>query len=149
MGWTFSGDGTADPHALTAFLKRARSVRITAGGCLVYAVDPVADVLDPATEKHVVLMQDEPLAHVSDERKLAELQQLLVVVDFDNFICMCPGDLAFEFLDSRGDQITVVRFDKPGWLDWPLWEGRGRPRNIGALQDWLRAQGIDERRVAD
>lgn len=96
MSQTFSGQESADPSALDAVLNEAASVRITPGGCLVYAVDPGADVLDPATEKHVVLMHDEQLAHVREAEEVTALRRLLAVRSFDNFICMCPGDLALK-----------------------------------------------------
>lgn len=151
VGRTFSGEATADPVALDLVLQDARGVRITARGCLVYAVDRDADVLDAATEKHVVLMQDEPMVHVEVVDELAELRRLLVVGEFDNFMCMCmcAGDLALEFLDSDGERVTVVRFDKPGWVDWPLWPGRARVRDVEALQGWLRARGVDTAYVVD
>lgn len=148
VGRTFSGEATADTRALDLVLQDARGVRITARGCLVYAVDRDADVLDAATEKHVVLTQDEAMVHVEDADQLAELRRLLVD-EFDNFICMCPGDLALEFLDSEGERVTVVRFDKPGWVDWPLWPGRARVRDVEALQGWLRARGVDAAYVVD
>lgn len=144
---TFSGEPTADLNALDAALAESRSVRITADGCLVHAVDPQADVLDPATEKHVVLMRDEPLAHVSGHAEMADLRRLMSVAEFSDFACMCPGDLALEFLDAQGERLAVVRFDAPGWLDWALWAGRGRVRDPRGLQEWLVAHGGDAQRV--
>ncbi len=103
--------------------------------------------MDPATEKHVVLMRDEPLAHVSDVAEMSDLRRLMSVAEFSDFICMCPGDLALEFFDAQGERLAVVRFDAPGWLDWPLWAGRGRVSDPRALQRWLVAHGADAQRV--
>jgi hypothetical protein len=140
---TFSGNETADPFALDVVLRDAQSVRITPGGCLVYAVDPDADVLDPRTEKHVVLMHDEQLAHVQGAEEMATLRRLLEVSEFDNFICMCPGDLALEFLDGDGQRLTVLRIDSPGTLDWPLWLGKAEVRDQNGLREWLRLHEAD------
>jgi hypothetical protein len=140
---TFSGTKTTDPLALDAVLQDAHSVRITPGGCLVYAVDPDADVLDPATEKHVVLMHDEELAHVQGAGEMAALRRLLAVAALTDYVCMCPGDLALEFLDGDGQRLTVLRIDSPATLDWPLWRGKAEVRDQSGLRDWLRLHGAD------
>lgn len=134
---------SSDPLALDTVLQDAHSVRITPGGCLVYAVDPDADVLDPAAEKYVELMKDEQLAYVEGAEEIATLRELLAVSDFENFVCMCPGDLALEFLDRHGKRLTVLRIDSPGTLDWPLWAGKAEVRDQPRLREWLRLHGAD------
>jgi hypothetical protein len=149
VGVTFSGDQRDDPRLLDATLKAATSVRITPRGCLVYAVDPDADVLDPATEKWVKLMSTDIVAHVGDPEAVAELRRLLAVEEFLDFVCMCPGDLALEFLDAKGERLTVLRFDKPGWIDWPMWQGNARLQDVDGLVRWFLAHGVDRSLVTD
>jgi hypothetical protein len=139
----FSGRPTTDRGALDVVLADAHSVRITPNGALVYAVDPEADVLDPDVPKTVSIMSDEVLAHVQDVSAVRKLREALAVESFENYVCMCPGQLALEFLDAHGDRLTVVRIDSPGTVDWPLWAGKALVRDQTALREWLRDHDAD------
>ena len=143
MVTSFSGETTSDPGALDDVIAESASVRITAGGGLVYSVDPTEDVLDPAVLKTVRIMNDGELARVDDAASLRSLREALRVESFEDFVCMCPGDLALEFLDEAGRRLTVVRIDSPGILDWPLWSGVATLRAPSALRTWLAAHGSE------
>jgi hypothetical protein len=76
--WTFGGAATQDLGALQEMLAAAARVRIAAGGCLVYAVDPADNVLDDAVLKHVVL-NEEPFFDVTDSKSVQALVEALRV----------------------------------------------------------------------
>jgi hypothetical protein len=143
MEGEFSGEETRDIDSLDRLLTDAKSVRITPRGCLVYAVDPSADVLDPAVPKRFQLMSDEVLAHVDDPVAMSQLRAALAVERIGDGVCMCPGNLALDFLDAEGKRITVVRIDSPGTVDWPLWTGKADVVDLDALRGWLREHGAD------
>ena len=119
------------------------AVRITPDGCLVFSVDPDADVLAADTAKTVRLLSDEMLADVRDRASVQRLRAALAISEIQDYVCMCPGDLALEFLDEAGRRLTVVRIDSPGTVDWPLWKGKAVTSDRHALRTWLREQGAD------
>lgn len=131
----FSGEPTNDPAALDAVLARATAVRVTPGGCAVY---PVGE-----GQWTVELFSEDALAHVRDAAALRRLRDALAVSSFHDFICMCLGDLALEFLDHDRKRVAVVRVDLPGAIGWPLWQDRGVLADPGALLSWLREQGAE------
>ena len=139
---TFSGASTTDPGALQRSLGGAVRAEITRGGFLVYAVDPADDVLHDETLKYVDVVGSEVIASIDRPQHLAELRDALAVDEVTDFICMCTGDLAIEFFDSRNALIAVVRVDLPSGIEWPLWAGRANlvdPRRFGA---WLARHSI-------
>jgi len=143
MAWIFSGEATADLAALDSMLAAARAVRVTDGGCLVYAVNQAENVLDPNVPKHVRIMHDEALAFETDPQALLDLRAALQVVSYNDGITMYPGDYALEFFDADGEQLTVVRIDAPNLVDWPLWVGKAYLADPAALESWLTARGAD------
>jgi hypothetical protein len=143
MAWIFSGEEPADLDALDRVLADARAVRVTGGGCLVYAVNRADNVLDPHVPKHVQIMDQDALAFETDPQALLDLRAALRVVSYNNFETMYPGDYALEFFDSDGKQLTVVRIDAPDLVDWPLWVGKAYLADSRALASWLAARGAD------
>jgi hypothetical protein len=143
MAWVFSGEATADLGALDLVLAGARAVRVTAGGCLVYAVNRADNVLDPDVTNLVQIMHDDALAFESGTQALLDLRAALRVVSYNDFETMYPGDYALEFLDGDGKQLTVVRIDAPNLVDWPLWVGKAYLGDAKALESWLAARGAD------
>jgi hypothetical protein len=149
MAWIFSGEATADLDALDIVLAGARAVRVTGGGCLVYAVNRGDNVLDPDVPKLVQIMDGDALAFETDPQALLDLRAALRVVSYNNFETMYPGDYALEFLDGDGKQLTVVRIDAPDLVDWPLWVGKAYLANAAALESWLAARGADGPLIRD
>ena len=105
-----------DLAALDCLLQRARAVR-------------VSDVVRPA----------EPaiLADLMEPADLNRLRQAMAVSSLPGGICMCHGDVRFEFLDSRGQQIATVGFHHGVTLRWTGWEGNAVLADGQALLHWL------------
>jgi hypothetical protein len=138
----FSGPTTGDLGALDACLSEAALVRVYRGGYLVYAVRAEDDVLAPETEKWVSILSDEPISTTSDPGEITDLRVALEVAELQNFVCMCPGDLAFEFLDEQKRPVEVVRFDYPDTIEWTSWEGKARLTNPATILAWLERRKV-------
>ena len=138
----FSGPTTSDLTALDRGLSRATAVRVYEGGCLVYAVRPDEDVLSPETEKWVSVLDDQPIARTQDAEAVAELRTALRVAQTQDWVCMCPGELALEFLDDSNRPVEVVRFDSPDAIKWNGWSGSARLTDPPALRTWLSRHGV-------
>lgn len=133
----FSGVPTWDGGALRESLERAARAHVTAGGFLVYPVDPSEDVLDNETLKFVSVVGTEVLATTSGSGDLEELVSALASHEVTDMMCMCTGDLAIEFFAANGDLVDVVRVDLPTRIEWPRWPGKASLVDPERLQGWL------------
>ncbi|NEA60366.1 hypothetical protein G3I60_40940 [Streptomyces sp. SID13666] len=105
-----------DLAALDCLLQRARAVR-------------VSDVVHPA----------EPaiLTDLMEPADLSRLRRAMAVSSLPGGICMCRGDIRFDFLDSHGQQIATVGFHHGVTLRWTGWEGNTVLVDGQALLYWL------------
>jgi hypothetical protein len=140
--YRYSGATTDDPAAIRPVLARSRSVRVTHGGALGYAVDPAADVLADETEKYVSVLSRDAGTTVDDAAQVAELVAAVTVDLVSDINCMCSGDLAVEFFDVERKLIAVLTIDMPDSLTWPLWPGAARVVDPDRLQSWLARHGV-------
>lgn len=138
----FSGPMTADVGALDSSLSAATEVRITRGGYLIYAVDPDADVLAAETAKYVDILSLDVVAKADTQDEVTALRRMLRVSELTGSVCMCAGDLAFEFLDDEGTTVEVVRFDYPDSIQWRMWQGDTRLADPSSLLTWLESHGV-------
>jgi hypothetical protein len=99
--YRYSGFETRDPAAIGPVLGRARSVHVTHGVYLCYAVDPLADVLADSTEKYVCVLARDDGRTADDLRALAELVAALRVEEMTGIAWMDPGDLAWSSSTHR------------------------------------------------
>jgi hypothetical protein len=138
----FSGAPTWDAAALQRSLVRATRAQVTFGGYLIYAVDPLQNVLDDETLKFVDVLGKDVVGFTGGAEDLAELVESLAAHEVTDSMCMCTGDLAVEFFDGTGELVEVVRIDLPSGIEWPNWPGRASLVDSSKLLAWLKKHSI-------
>jgi hypothetical protein len=112
--------------ALDDVLQTARRVRVTEGGA--YGGRPLGGVV---------------LVDERDDAALLALRHALAVERTTDGMCMCLGDLAFEFFDADGRRTAVVGFHHAHSLRWPGWSGDALLADGVRVLHWLADRGAD------
>lgn len=101
-------------------LRNATRVRVTDGGMTDY--HPVSDVV---------------IADVSDAAGLEQLRIAMAVASVPDGMCMCLGDVAFEFFDPLGERIALVGLHYDSSLRWSGWDGDADLVDGSRVSQWL------------
>jgi len=114
----------SDESALNTVLDGACRVLVTDAG--VHAGRPIpADVLIDEADPHAI-----------DTLRVA-----LTVEEFPGAMCMCTGDVAFEFFDGHDRVLAVVGLHHGDALRWSGWDGDAVLADGLAVLRWLDERG--------
>jgi len=79
----------------------------------------------------------------SDDRD--RLRAAMAVSSLPGYVCMCRGQVWFEFLDAQGERLTVVVLHHGISLKWRGWESsHAELADGGLLLRWLGEHGLPE-----
>ncbi|MET9879742.1 hypothetical protein ABZZ36_34770 [Actinacidiphila glaucinigra] len=113
-----------ETSALDAVVKHARRVRVTP------AIAP-ADLSD-----------GEIVVNLSDRTELDHLRAAMAVESLPGCVCMCLGDVRFEFWDADARELGTVVLHHGATLRWYGWESDAVLADGRLLLLWLDDHGI-------
>jgi hypothetical protein len=114
-----------EPSELDAVLLRASHVRL---GMVVPRVG------DPT--------ESEPVVDLSHPDERDRLRTAMEVESLPGSVCMCSGDVRFEFLDPDGECFAIVALHHGATLRWDGWKADAVLADGRSLLRWLDEHGL-------
>ena len=83
-----------------------------------------------------------PVLELHRPGDLQHLRSALAVTAVTDWLCMCIGDAAFEFVDVNGGSLATIGLHHGTHIRWSFWDGDAQLSDGIGLLNWLADAGF-------